>query len=253
MHEAVQLVIDGFMGYKKAAEQFNIPQTTLEHYVKKKRNNSEYKIQKTLGRYKCIFSIEQEAELAVYLTTVEAQLFGLTMNELRELAFDLAERNNIVHPFKNSKAGLDWVKGFLNRHPNLSLRKPEATSSARAMGFNTVAVKQFFDLLSNILDTHQLTGDRIYNCDETGLTVNPKGHSKVISKKGRRQVGILTSAERGQIVTAEICFSASGTYVPPILIFPRKRMQQEFQTGLPSGAFAEVQETGWMTKELFVV
>ncbi|XP_072384743.1 uncharacterized protein [Diabrotica undecimpunctata] len=155
------------------------------------------------------------------------------MNELRELAFDLAERNNIVHPFKNSKAGLDWVKRFLNRHPNLSLRKPEATSSARAMRFNKVAVKQFFDLLSNILDTHQLTGDRIYNCDETGLTVNPKGHSKVISKKGRRQVGILTSAERGQIVTAEICFSASGTYVPPMLIFPRKRMQQEFQTGLP--------------------
>ncbi|XP_072395378.1 uncharacterized protein [Diabrotica undecimpunctata] len=226
MHEAVQLVIDGFMGYKKAAEQFNIPQTTLERYVKKKRNNSEYKIQKTLGRYKCIFSIEQEAELAVYLTTVEAQLFGLTMNELRELAFDLSERNNIVHPFKNSKAGLDWVKGFLNRHPNLSLRKPEATSSARAMGFNKVAVKQFFDLLSNILDTHQLTGDRIYNCDETGLTVNPKGHSKVISKKGRRQVEILTSAERGQIVTAEICFSASGTYVPSMLIFPRKRMQQ---------------------------
>ncbi|KAJ8950065.1 hypothetical protein NQ314_008071 [Rhamnusium bicolor] len=166
------------------------------------------------------------------------------MNEFRELAFALADRNHLSHPFKDGKAGLEWARGFMDRHPNLSLRKPEATSAARAMGFNRVAVKQFFDLLVNVVDTHQLTGDRIFNCDETGLTVNPKGHLKVIAKKGRRQVRTVTSAERGQTVTAEICFSASGTYVPPMLIFLRKHMKQEFQTGLPPGAYSEVHETG---------
>lgn len=85
-----------------------------------------------------------------------------------------------------------------------------------------------------------------------GLTVNPKGHSKVVALKGRRQVGTVTSAERGQTVTAEICISAAGCYVRPMLIYPRKRMQQEFETG-PPGAWAEVYETGWVTKELFLI
>lgn len=253
MQEAVSAVINGSMGYKKAATQFQVPQTTLERYVKKKRTNADYVITKSMGNFTCVFNEEQEAELVAYLKKMEAQLFGLTVNELRELAFQLAERNNLKHPFgETGKAGIDWARGFLSRHPDLSLRKPEATSAARAMGFNKIAVQQFFTHLTNIVDTHKLTGDRIYNCDETGLTVNPKGLSRIIAKKGRRQVGTVTSGERGETVTAEICFSAAGTYIPPFLIFPRKRMRQEFQTGLPPAASAEVHETGWITKELFL-
>ena len=45
------------------------------------------------------------------------------------------------------KAGDGWVRGFLNRHPELTLRKPEPTSIARATGFNKPQVQRFFDLL----------------------------------------------------------------------------------------------------------
>lgn len=71
-------------------------------------------------------------------------------------------------------AGEDWAFHFMKRHPGLSLRKPEATSGARAMGFNKVAVTAFIELLNNTVDEHMLTGDRIYNCDKTGITVNSK-------------------------------------------------------------------------------
>lgn len=92
-------------------------------------------------------------------------------------------------------AGDTWLRGFLDRHPNLSIRKPEATSAARAMGFNRVAVGKFYQLLGDIYDQHKLTPDRIFNCDETGISVVSKTKSKIIAVKGRKQVGSLSSSE----------------------------------------------------------
>ena len=141
MNNAVDAVISGRCGCLKASNQFDVPQTTLERYVKKKKENPEYQIDKTAGKFQ---TQEQELELVNYLKTMEARLFGLTMKDLRTLAYQLAERNGIAHRFKNEIAGQGWVNGFLKRNPTLSIRKPESTSGARAMGFNKVAVDSFF-------------------------------------------------------------------------------------------------------------
>lgn len=253
MIQAISVVINNEMSIASAAVNYKIPSSTLQRYVQKKQRDENFVVEKHLGRFRTVFTMEQEAEIVSYLTAMEAKLFGMTIFDLREIAFQLAEKNNIDHPFKDTAAGLDWAYGFMKRNPSLSLRTPEATSAARAMGFNKVVVANFFKLLEETITNNEITPDRIYNCDETGFTVNPKAQSKIIAKKGRRQVGAITSAERGQTVTAEICFSAAGVFVPPMLIFPRVRMQNEFEIGLPPSAFAVSHESGWMTKELFVV
>ncbi|KAJ8975688.1 hypothetical protein NQ317_001790 [Molorchus minor] len=238
----------------QAIDAFQLPQTTLERYVKKRKDDPNYVIDKTSGKYQCVFTKEQELELVTYLKDMQKRLFGLTVKELRRLAYQLAVRNGCNHSFNKDTemAGEDWVQSFMNRNPELSLRRPEATSGARAMGFNRVAVAQFFTLLNQVITEKKITGERIYNCDETGITVIPKQHSRVIANKGQRQVGVLTSAERGNTVTAEICCSAAGNFMPPMLIFPRKRKQQEFELGLPIGGWAEVNESGWMAMEIFL-
>lgn len=255
MLQAVLAVVNGEMGYKKAAQQFNVPQTTLERYVAKKKQDPEnFKIDKTAGKFGCIFTQEQELELVRYLTDMEARLFGLTMTDFRKLAYQLAVRNNCNNRFNctTEMAGETWMKRFLKRHPTLTLRKPEATSGARAMGFNKIAVDNFFRLLNEMIDTHKLTGDKIYNCDETGVSVNPKGQSRILAQKGKRQVGIINPSERGQTVTAEICVSAAGNYMPPTLIFPRIRKQQTFELGLPPGSSVKNNESGWINSEIFL-
>lgn len=253
MQQAVAAVSRKEMGLRKASVQFHVPKTTLQRAVQKKLKDDSFNIDKTEGKFKCVFTTEHELELVQYLKEMEGRLFGLTMKDFRVLAFQLAERNKLPHPFNKEKkmAGEDWMCNFLTRHPELSARKPEATSGARAMGFNRPSVQKFFDLLIEIAEKHNLTADRIYNCDETGISVNPKGHTRIIAPKGKRQVGVLTSAERGETVTAELCISAAGAYMPPMLIFPRKRMQNEFELGLPPGGWAECHETGWITTEIF--
>ncbi|XP_050557910.1 uncharacterized protein LOC118277956 [Spodoptera frugiperda] len=258
MAKAVDAVIEGKMGYMLAAKTFSVPQTTLERKVKISRENlaasSSASIKVPLGPKRPVFTEDEEKELCNYILDMESRLYGLTTKDLKALAYNLAVKNNKPHPFNVQKqeAGKDWIQGFLKRHPELSIRKPESTSAARAAGFNKEVVDQFFTFLGNIYDEHHLTPDRIYNCDETGISVVPKTKSKIIARRGRKQVGALTSAERGATITVEICFSASGQYMPPMMVFPRKRMDPQLMLNAAPGAWGVVSDSGWMTTELFL-
>ncbi|CAB3253456.1 unnamed protein product [Arctia plantaginis] len=98
--------------------------------------NIEEATEKKLGRFKQIFTKDQELELAAYVKDIESRFFGLTTKDMRILAFDLADKNNIKHNFDTGKkmAGRIWLEKIIKRNPELSLRKPEATSAARASG-----------------------------------------------------------------------------------------------------------------------
>lgn len=132
------------MGYKLATRTFSVPQTTLERKVKLFResllnNESTSKPLKVqLGPKVQVFSADEEQELCNYILDMESRLYGLKLKDLRRLVYQLAVKNNKTHPFNNGKqeAGKDWAQSFLKRHPELSIRQPESTSSARAAGFN---------------------------------------------------------------------------------------------------------------------
>jgi hypothetical protein len=63
---------------------------------------------------------------------LESRLFGLTSCDNPKFPFDVAEE---MGPLKLNKVkrmiGWDWPVGFRMRHPELSLREPEAIAAAR--------------------------------------------------------------------------------------------------------------------------
>ncbi|GBM09331.1 hypothetical protein AVEN_135059-1 [Araneus ventricosus] len=224
MAGAIQEVLEGNMGYRRASKAYSVPQTTLERKVKEARQkklSSEAAAVKMLGRYKTVFSEAQEKEFVQHLIHLEERLFGITLSDLRTLAFELAEKNNIPHVFNTEKrmAGKDWLYGFLKRHPRLVLRYPEKTSIAHETGILTVANKP----------------------------------SKVLALRGKKQVGTLTSAEWGVLVTAETCVNAAGNFLPPMFVFPRKKENPLLMDDAPPGSFAVYHESGWINKETFLV
>lgn len=237
MKNAIQAVLENKMGYYLAAKTFGVPQNTLERKLKLIRSVGEAatEIKVPLGPKFTIFSKEEEAEIVKYTLDLEKRLFGLTTNDLRFLAYQLAQQNQKVHKFNtdSERAGKDWLLGFMKRHPEISIRKPENTSAARAAGFNKVAVDSFFNLLGETLDPRKISPDRTYNTDETGVSIVPKSKCKIIARTGSKQVGSLSSAERGATITVVVCFNAVGHYMPSMMIFPRKRMKPELMINAP--------------------
>ncbi|XP_071052321.1 uncharacterized protein [Onthophagus taurus] len=256
MRNTVTEVVNGRMGYYRAATTFQVPQTTLERKVKKFKSEmnevekvESFNVEDQLGPLKGVFTPEEEQELVDYIKVMENRLFGLTANEVNRLAYQLAVRNNKQHNFNQTKEsdGKDWLRG----NPSLSFRKPEQTSAARAMAFNKVNVSQFFGLLGEVYDQHKFTADRIYNCDESRISAVSKNTSKILATKGKKQVGSLSSAERGKTVSVEFCMSAAGGFMPPMLVYPRQRMKPELLNNCSPGMWAECHVSGWMQKDIF--
>lgn len=74
---------------------------------------------------------------------------------------------------------------------------------------------------------------------------------KVIAERGQKQVGQLTSAERGQLVTMVGCINAVGNSIPPMLIFPRKFFKKQMIKGSPPGSIGGANPSGWINADIF--
>ena len=67
--------------------------------------------------------------------------------------------NDIPHGFNrvSNMAGKTWYWKFMMRHPEIGIRQSEATSVARASGFNNKAVGRYCTLLEKICDYGVIT------------------------------------------------------------------------------------------------
>ncbi|XP_039763643.1 uncharacterized protein LOC120636292 [Pararge aegeria] len=245
-------VLQNKTSIRKASEMFNLCPMSLSRYVRKNKNNESC----SLGyvKPKLVFSQEAEHKLASYLIKSSEIYFGLLPTEVRKLAYQCAVKldlKNIPSSWiQNNMAGPDWFKSFMHRNPQLSLRTPEATSLSRATSFNRTNVKDFFDKLQFLFQKYEFTVSRIWNVDETGVTTVQKP-KKIVAARGQKQVGAITSAERGVLVTLACAINAAGNSVPPMFVFPRIRYTDLFLRAGPSEAIGAGNSSGWM-KEIHV-
>ncbi|KAB0804105.1 hypothetical protein PPYR_01075 [Photinus pyralis] len=193
-----------------------------------------------------IFTIVEEKMLCKYVMKCSDIQYGLTYIQVRKLAFQYAVKLEKTMPesWKNVKqAGVDWMYSFMNRHPNLSLRKAENTSLSRATAFNKHNVGTFFKNYLTVINKYHFRPERILNLDETGITTVLQA-PKVIATKGKKQVGQIVSAERGQLVTFVGIISTIGNTVPPAFIFPRVHYKDHFVAGGPIGCLGMATKSG---------
>lgn len=239
-------------GFNECCRRYNIAKPTFRRHLHCLNKKANEKVQ-SMGRL-TVFTADIEKELANHILKLEERFFGVTISDVRRLAFQIAVRNNIPHNFNMNKqmAGKAWYYSFMKRHDFLSLRQPEKISMARASGFNKQNVYEFFNILEKCVDENGFTALTIFNVDESGFSTVQKKNQKIIAKRGKHQVGGISSGERGVNTTIVCCASAAGQCIPPMIIFKRKRMAPELAIGASPGAIVTISDTGYINTELFV-
>lgn len=236
---AMEAVRSGNMGVNEAARQFQVPCTTLRRRLATGNTKKN-----SLGP-SSILGDKNERKIALHIKKMQKRGFSPTRNIVRRMAYQLAEQLKIKHTFNRNveMAGEDWLRSFLRRNSDLSVRKSEGVSLARARGMNKKDVADYFELLGNILEEHNLFDKpgNVFNMDESGLQLNNRPEH-VIAAKGSKNVAAVTSGEKGETITIICCCNGEGTFIPPACIFKGKNKKKEYEDGMPPGSVVYMSE-----------
>lgn len=184
MSEALKAVKLNEKGLRQAAREFDVPVTTL-----KRRVDGEVPLNAKPGP-PTVLTKEEEDELCNYCFAMCDMGYGLTVEDVKRVAFEIASNSGRPHLFKDGKAGRDWYEGFMRRFPTLTLRKEEALSYMRAKNADDKVVEDFFAKLAAVLARlNRLSKPMlVYNADETGFSKVHKSRNKVLAKRGQKTV-----------------------------------------------------------------
>lgn len=176
MKLAVNEVIKNNLSIRKSAQQYQVTKSRLAVYVKKAKTVGTDNMMFMPDFHKAqIFNAQMEDALAKYLLKSCAMFHGLTPKMVRRLAYEYASKNAIKTPDKwteQKMASEVWFTSFMRRHPQLSVRKPEATSLARMTSFNKTTVNAFQDKLQDVLTRYSFNSSQIFNLDEVGTLLS---------------------------------------------------------------------------------
>lgn len=163
--KAIQAVTDG-MSVNRARITYQVPRRTLRRYLEQQKMSKS-----AMGR-KPILTKVKEAELSRRIIRLCEVGYPLTAAVLRRCVYRYTKVNNVPNPFREEKemAGHYWLKGFMERNPQIRARKAQNLNPARAQKLNKFIVNDHFDKLEKILRAMDIMDkpEKVYNIDEKG-------------------------------------------------------------------------------------
>ena len=125
VQKAVLNVVNGSMKLRRAADIYGLTTSTLFYRVKKYKENIAPRSELFSSKYTIsqVFTNDEEKMLERYLLRSSKMNYGLTYKYTRSLAFQYAStlKKCPAKWTQNREAGIEWMKGFMKRHKNLSL------------------------------------------------------------------------------------------------------------------------------------
>ncbi|KAK9703812.1 CENP-B N-terminal DNA-binding domain [Popillia japonica] len=294
MMRAVKAVRNREMGYKNAAKYLEVPKGTLERYVKNFEKTAESLVNVRMGRKpinvrmgrKPTLPQHLEDLLVKYCVEMDSRFYGVNVRmgrkpvnvrmgrkpTLPQHLEDLLVKYCVEMDSRQQCAGDKWLRRFLRRHTQLSLKKPQGTSFARVKGFNPENVKRFFEIYEPELLKINSQPHRLYNVDETGVTIvqHKFGHEKTCkwaSYHGgnvhecirllRPSIDSLATKKHARWLDGWDSLRINRC-MPSIRLDPNRHFYNVVQPvskvdGTPSGSIAACHPSGWIQTDIFTM
>ena len=226
---------------RQASELYGVPRSTLHDRVSGKVQHGT-----RAGRPSYLTPAE-EGELVNFLFKCSDIGYPHTVAQVLSIVQQIIDDKGM-----NQEITRGWWHHFSLRHPGISLRTCSSFAMSRAKATDYSTLDKYYDILENTLKMNNLYNNpgRIYNCDETGVPLNPKSF-KVVAKAGTKSVGGVRGDDKAQI-TVLACTCANGTAIPPFVIFDRKTLNPDLTTGEIPGTIYGLSANGWINRELFM-
>jgi len=239
LNECLQNVISRKMTQREAAAHFGIPRSTIKN--KLKGNHS-----KPVGRSR-VFTEAEEKAFEQHLIKLADYGFPVVEADFRITVKNYLDKKGVkINIFKNNLPGYEWVKSFLNRHNNLSVRMSSNIKRVRAeVGLDEI--NSYMDNLSVVLK--DIPPSRIWNYDETNLSDDP-GNKKVICKRGMKYVEKICNYSKSS-TSVMFCGNAEGKCLPSYVVYKAEHMWTTWTEGGPEHARYNRTKSGWFDSITF--
>jgi hypothetical protein len=123
---AVQAVQEKKMSYRKAGAFYGVSKSTIFDHA-----TGKVEFGKKPGP-PSISTAAEEQKIVEYAIEMGRIGYGLTRERVLEMVKKIIDKDGRPNPFKNNYPGRKWWRLFLQRHPEVSLRIPEALQLSRA-------------------------------------------------------------------------------------------------------------------------
>lgn len=132
------------------------------------------------------------------------------------------------------------------------MRTPDPLDRGRSKMGNIVTANQFKFLLEETLKEKEVFNKaaNIFNCDESGMSIYSQSGKVIVARNKKHAYS--ESKDSCSHVTAQICCSTSGTFLPPMLIFEGSFPSGNYSSTGPTRALYAKSLNGYMDGELFL-
>ena len=224
----------------KPWRNFGVKRSTLH-----KRTKNPYPNQ--VGR-PAVFTPHEEEAFATLLLGMESMRMSLTRKMFLKIVAEDAQRkckkNNVLRDllFKSSaefcywfvfnavitaKINRDWLRGFLERHPDLSVRKAHPKKVEDDKKFDQDAAHRFVSDLEKLRQRGYFDNpSRIINLDETGFMLGCDNSVVIVSKGGKKKYRYV-KGESVQWMPFWICNKRISTVLILLKIFSLSKNSAE--------------------------
>ena len=237
---AVKAHFEDKMSIGRAAEQYGVPKTTLYDRIKGRTVEDGHSGPR---RY---LTDEEESTLVSFIKNCAEIGCGKSRSQVLSIVQRVVDIKGL-----EVKVSGGWWDSFRRRHKDITLRSAEKLSYIRSIASSPDILDRYYDLLQTTLEQNDLLEKpcQIWNLDESGMPLDPTP-LKVACAKGAKHSRAMTSGNKKQI-TILACCSASGSTIPPMVIYARKTLTPELCIGEVPGTRYGLSPNGWIDGEAF--